>query len=45
MEVDNGDTVGAAAFFPIDGMDIRHLEVARLVYRKRRVKGAISSAC
>jgi hypothetical protein len=39
MEVDNGDTVGAAAFFPIDGMDIRHLEVARLVCRKGRVKG------
>jgi hypothetical protein len=39
MEVDNGNTVWIAAFFPIEGMDIRHLEVARLVCGKGGVKG------
>jgi len=39
MKVDNGNTVWIAAFFPIEGMDIRHLEVARLVCGKGGVKG------
>jgi hypothetical protein len=39
MKVDNGNTVWIAAFFPIEGMDIRHLEVARLICGKGCVKG------
>lgn len=39
MEVYDGNTVWIAAFFPIEGMDVQHLEVARLVCGKWGVKG------
>jgi len=39
MEDDNGNTFWIAVFFPIEGIDIRHLEAARLVCRKGSVKG------
>jgi hypothetical protein len=39
MEMDNGNTVWIAALLPIEGMNIRHLEVARLVCGKGSVKG------
>lgn len=38
MEIDNGDTAGIAALFPVDGMKVRHFEEIRLVNRERCVE-------
>ena len=39
MQVDDGNAVWIAAFFPVDGVDIGHLEVTRLVYGEWGIKG------
>jgi hypothetical protein len=38
MQVDDWNTVWLAAFFPVDGVDVGHLEVTGLVYGKGGVE-------